>query len=69
MSLRPGGGAGLNPFASFGKGAAPNRTTRVRYCYPLLKSVAKLDSLRQCPMVGTIRHICKLGGRVTGPHP
>ena len=29
MSLRPGGGAG-NPFAKFGKGAAPTKAAKVR---------------------------------------
>jgi hypothetical protein len=29
-ALRPGGGASLNPFAQFGKGAAPTRAAKVR---------------------------------------
>jgi hypothetical protein len=30
MSLRPGGGVGTNPFAKFGKGAAPTKAAKVR---------------------------------------
>lgn len=67
MSLRPGGGGGLNPFASFGKGAAPKGPTRVRTCHRRSSIDYTLAVPRQCPRLGTGRLILKLGGRVTAP--